>query len=117
MDALNYLEEKTRMTNGCEIECYKCPLTEEYPCATMEKLYPERCIEIVEQWSKKNPIRTYLSDLLEKYPNISLSSDKTFPNGICPSSLGLKNLEGYCSISWCKFCWSQRMPEDTLQGL
>ena len=109
MDALKYLEEKKRMTDECRIKCNECLLAERETCAVMEILYPEICIEIVEQWSKENPVRTYLSDLLEKYPSIPMSSDKTYPKGICPSSLGLKNIEGKCCTSLCKVCWSQRM--------
>ena len=79
MDAVKFIKEMGRMckkhlttTVGtfeyecgdclflCEIDgsCYRGDLTE----------FPEEAVEIVEQWSKEHPIKTYKDDFLEKFP-------------------------------------------------
>lgn len=56
--------------------------------------YPEEYVEIINQWSRKHPKQTYLSKLLEVFPNAKLDDDGT-PKNICPGGLGLT--EGVCS--------------------
>ena len=40
--------------------------------------YPEQAVEIVEKWAKENPVKTYLSVLLEKLPHVSWEGKKGF---------------------------------------
>lgn len=54
-------------------------------------LYPEKAIAIVQKWSDENPQKTFLSELLKNYPNVSLGDDGT-PN-FCPYRLGLMNID------------------------
>lgn len=126
----NYFNEKLRMTkrtkNGlCKIKCSNCPLCsnnngEGLSCPTFEMYYPEKAIEVVQKWSNANPQRTYLTDLLEKYPNIPLDNNGK-PSYVCPRDLGLMSAEncklGLMSVEDCKKdsnkcveCWNQSMP-------
>ena len=105
MDALKYLKEIHRM---CKLmkECTDCPfhgcgLT--FPCEGNEESAEykdaEKCISIVEKWSKGHPKKTRQSELLKMFPNAEIE------NGIavaCPKSLD-KNVE--CELlSHCDEC-------------
>lgn len=91
----NYFTEKLRMTkrtkNGlCKIKCSNCPLCsnnngEGLSCPTFEMYYPEKAIEVVQKWSDEHPQKTYLTELLENYPNAEL--DHGVPRG-CLKKLG-----------------------------
>lgn len=93
----NYLAEKRRMTKRtrkglCKIDCFVCPLCSEnngtsglVSCTTFEMLNPEKAIEIVQKWSDEHPQKTYLTELLEKYPNAEL--DHGVPK-VCLKKLG-----------------------------
>lgn len=95
-----YFAEKQRMVKlqtgeVCEISCEECPLSsmnngEGIVCSDFETCYPEKAIEIVQRWSNAHPQKTYLTELLDKYPNVLLNDDGT-PEGICPHQLGLKS--------------------------
>lgn len=91
----NYFTEKLRMTkrtkNGlCKIKCSNCPLCsnnngEGLSCPTFEMYYPEKAIEVVQKWSDEHPQKTYLTELLENYPNAEL--DHGVPR-VCLKKLG-----------------------------
>mgnify|MGYP000303004493 FL=1 len=113
----NYLSEKLRMTkrtkNGlCKIKCSNCPLCsnnngEGLSCPTFEMYYPEKAVKAVQRWSDEHPQRTYLTELLDKYPNVLLNDDGT-PEGICPHQLGLKSSIVDCKNGYdCPKCWNQ----------
>lgn len=127
-----YFAEKARMTKQqkggpCELNCIDCPLSirnngVSIPCSNFEILYPEQAIEIVQRWSDKHPQKTYLTDLLEKYPNIPLDNNGK-PSYVCPHDLGLMSAEncklGLMSVEDCKKdsnknkcveCWNQPIP-------
>lgn len=77
MDAIKYLVEKNRMTKNCGISCTDCPLAisnngTDSTCCTFEYRSPEKCISIVEEWSKNHPIKTRQSELLKMFPNVVL---------------------------------------------
>lgn len=113
----NYLSEKLRMTkrtkNGlCKIKCSNCPLCsnnngEGLSCPTFEMYYPEKAVKAVQRWSDEHPQRTYLTELLDKYPNVLLNDDGT-PEGIRPHQLGLKSSIVDCKNGYdCPKCWNQ----------
>lgn len=92
----NYFAEKQRMTkrhrlNGvsygmCELNCTDCPLSLSnngvgVPCTDFEMLYPKQAIASVQKWSDEHPQKTYLTELLEKYPNALIGDDGT-PEGL-----------------------------------
>ena len=70
----NYFKEKRRMTEGClPPSCRTCELAwdkngKNLSCNRFEPTYPLEAIAIIQAWSNANPIKTYLSDFLEKFP-------------------------------------------------
>lgn len=111
----NYFIEKRRMTkrtaNGlCKLGCSNCPLysrsnNKGLTCTDFEAFYPEKAIKIVQKWSDEHPRKTYLSEFLKNYPNAWLN-EKGIPKRMCPSMLGLKDLED-CGERNCVECWNQ----------
>lgn len=93
----------------CELDCSNCPLcsrnnNKKRLCTDFEILYPKEAIAIVQKWSDENPQRTYLAELLEKFPNAPLNEDG-IPNNICPNYLGLKR--NCIDSDNCVQCWNQ----------
>lgn len=120
----NYFAEKRRMvkadkTGTCRIKCEKCPLGSrnngtnyKICCTELERCYSKEAVKIVQRWSDRHPQKTYLTELLEKYPNVLLNDDGT-PEGMCPHQLGLKDSIADCQIGYdCVACWNQPPIED-----
>lgn len=115
-----YFAEKQRMVKlqtgeVCEISCEECPLSsmnngENIVCSDFETCYPEKAIETVQKWSNEHPQKTYLTELLKNYPNAKLGENGV-PMNMCPSILGLKDLED-CGERNCVECWNQPMPAE-----
>ena len=120
MDAVMYLKEKARMTDACNISCDICPLSCRNTgliigCKDLEANVAEKAIEIVEAWSKDHQRKTYLSDFLEKYPNVKIDS-YGIPYGICVEHLGYIDRckhkdEPEITVNTCKKCWNTPMEE------
>lgn len=127
--AENYFAEKRRMTTKrkleggpyiCTIDCNICPLdrlnngaSNEISCTEFEALYPEKAIAIVQKWSDEHPQRTYLSELLEHFPNVPLHATG-IPKDICPFHLGLMSKDD-CRNDRnrnCVNCWNQAIEDD-----
>lgn len=114
----NYFIEKKRMLKAtestvCRVGCAKCPLSagnnnKGICCTDFEVLYSEKAIAIVQKWSNAHPQKTYLSELLEHYPNASLHDDGT-PH-LYPSDLGWNDSRKCREQSNCVECWSQIIP-------
>lgn len=109
----NYFAEKRRMTKRCKLGCSNCPLSrmnnnKGQSCTAFEMLYPEKAIAAVQKWSDEQPQKTYLSELLKNYPNAKLGENGV-PMNMCPSILGLKDLEN-CGERSCVECWNQFIP-------
>ena len=112
MDAIKYFKVKVRMTHKCRMDCSKCPLyrhnnEKNVSCIDLEEMYPESAVEIVEKWEKENPVKTYLSVLLEKFPH-----GKRKPFGapvVCPRDLF--NIDQACPGTSCKDCWNRECEE------
>lgn len=112
MDAKEFFRERERMLNAfgrtggkCDgVSCDNCPLhQDERGCWDTEET-----VDIVEAWSKENPKKTYLSVLLEAFPNATLDS-----NGvpyICLCRLGF-NGGGNCANTPCIDCWNREYKE------
>lgn len=99
----NYFAEKERLCASIS-ECINCPLRHGNDCTNIENKYPKRVISIVQRWSDEHPRKTYLTELLEKYPNIVLRDDGT-PKYLCPYQLGITNSKD-CN-NGCSRCWNQ----------
>ena len=117
----NYLSERRRMTKQqavgvCKLNCANCPLSEknndmDISCSTLEILYPEKTVAIVQKWSDEQPQKTYLSEFLKHYPNAELSHG--VPKA-CLKKLGVvsgcaKTKEG--DLISCYTCWNQAIEE------
>lgn len=77
MDAVEYLKQKNRMTNNYTIACNTCPLAIEnnnrnLVCANFVRHYIEEAVEIVENWAKEHPAKTYKDVFLEKFPDAKI---------------------------------------------
>lgn len=126
MDAIKYLKEKARMIgadrdHACNFHCEECQLKKENNgtgafCTVVEIVHPEKTVEIVEKWSKEHPRKTYLEDLMEKYPNVLLN-ERGLPVQMCPYGLGYKKdpcFDGItgtaiCDEQTCFDCWNTPM--------
>ena len=76
------------MADNCHILCRDCPLI----IAVNWKLnYPEKAVEIVEKWAKENPVKTYLSVLLEKLPKCRWTRKVFLYHFVLKISTGEKN--------------------------
>lgn len=116
--AVNFIKEKHRMTNHCRIRCAECPLSmsnngtdNKMTCDDLEKQYPEKAVEIVQKWSDEHPQKTYLSELLRAFPKAILDLDGKTPLNMCPSMLGLKEINNCHSPEDCIKCWNQPIEE------
>lgn len=115
MDAIEFLKEKKRMCKSLQLQkgsCHNCSLSNKNNnttlyCTDFITDYPEKTVEIVEQWSKSHPRKTILDDFRGKFPNAVLVCG--IPVGICPQKLGY--------IKECKFnrcgtdCWKIPLDE------
>lgn len=115
MNAVDYLKEKARMTNNCNGGCDECPLRSEengegIGCTEFEGEFPEQAIEIVKKWAKENPVKTYLSVLLEKFPNTKLH--KSIPETFCPYHIFKTNKPCYDGYLPCVDCWNREYKEE-----
>ena len=70
MDAVEFLNEGTRMCNSYEA-CVGCPMYPTDDCC-MVKMNLKQMIRIVEQWAKEHPVKTRQSEFLKIFPNASL---------------------------------------------
>jgi len=113
MKAVDYLKEKARMCE--ENTCYDCRLTfgdwdRKSPCLDTERDKSEQAVTIVEKWAKENHVKTYLSVLLEKFPNTKLE-DKC-PN-LCPDDIfGITTEPKECCEMKCIDCWNREYKEE-----
>lgn len=122
--AENYFAEKQRMTKKhklnhggytCKLNCVDCPLSHlnngsTMLCSDFETLYPEKAIAIVQKWSDEHPQNTYLSELLEHFPNVPLH-DNGIPEDICPFHLGFMSKDDCRKDYNCVKCWNQPIEE------
>lgn len=106
MDAVTFLKEKNRLTKQCSIKCSECRLSfikneKDLTCSVFEKEYPEKVVEIVENWSKEHPIKTRQNEFLKIYPNVMRDKDVI---GICPLAVDtkFKCCEKYIDCVTCK---------------
>ena len=115
MNAVEYLKAKARFCTGI---CNICPLNsnnneEKLYCDDLEIERPEIAVELVEKWAKENPVKTYLSVLLEKLPKAVLGEDGT--PAICPHNLFGGKKWDKCkgsTFGGCEICWNREYKEE-----
>ena len=114
MEAVEYLKVRARM---CKVGCARCILSNRYNgrailCEVLQRDYPEEAVRMVEEWAKENPVKTYLSVLLEKFPNTKLNNKGT-PTCICPNMIF--KVENGCrngQFMACIDCWNREYKEE-----
>lgn len=114
---MNYFIEKSRMIKQqkdgvCKLDCSDCPLSNSnngtgISCSYFETGYPEEAIAIMQKWSDEHPPKTYLSELLEHFPNVPLTVTG-IPEDICPFHLGFMSKDDCRNDRNCIKCWNQR---------
>lgn len=106
----NFLREKLRMCNSYADACGVCPLRKAsinagFACAPYVFSFPDRAVEIVQEWSDEHPQKTRLDDLKEKYPKFEVH-----PNGypcLRPFMFGYCKDCGSCALSPTSVCWDE----------
>lgn len=119
MEFTDYMSIKRRIVKTsnlgfCNIECLECPLSDKHNgigvgCQTFETRYPEKAEDIVKQWAKEHPKKTYMEDFLEKFPKAE-KDEHGIPE-VCRKNIygGTKHCSNYDS---CTECWNEPMEED-----
>jgi len=115
MEYIKAMETKQRVHDKYFNRCTACPLHAmnngiKCGCDSLIFKYPEKAEEILKKWDKENPVKTFLSDFLEKYPKAPLSESGA-PTNICPHYLG------YCKDSCddfndCLKCWNRPLESE-----
>ena len=83
---VDFMRELNRMHKAFD-ECRNCPLSgwkrepRGLDCNEFVKHYTEQTISIVQKWSDEHPVMTWMSKLVEKFPNAEKISMIT---GACP---------------------------------
>ena len=100
MDAVEFLNEGTRMCNSYEA-CVGCPMEQTDDCCMLE-MNLKQMISIVEQWAKEHPVKTRQSELQKLFPDLALE-DGWFC--MCPKYVGQKKcIDGPLEKSTCDKC-------------
>lgn len=94
-----------------ETHCSKCPFSkysdfEECCCDDVESHKPTKAVDLVEEWGKNHPTKTYIEDFLEKFPSASKRASKI------PTVCRQEIYSGVCSFGVdCYKCWNEAMEE------
>lgn len=119
MDAVKFLQERSRMCNSLSPGCEGCRMNEEKPvtsgCYRWMLENPERAVKIVEEWSVAHPRKTRKSVFLEQYPEALVFDGGTL--SACPVlfSSEYRNAYGGCASPYgsCAECrrefWMQEV--------
>ena len=73
MDAVEFLNEGTRMCNSYEA-CVGCPMEQTDDCCMIE-MNLKHMISIVEKWAKEHPVKTRQSEFLKQWPDAEIGYD------------------------------------------
>ena len=87
-------------------KCDDCPLNDMY-CGDCVSTLPDSADEIVDEWVKEHPIKTYAMDFFEKFPNAP-KGEKGTPN-ICPHQIYPEIDANYRCCENCLKCWNREM--------
>ena len=105
MDAIEFLNEGTRMCNSYEV-CVGCPMEQTDDCC-MVKMNLKQMISIVEQWIKEHPVKTRQSEFLKQWPDAEIGDDGHPSVDPCQLHKEMTNVEvhdGYCNKYGCDEC-------------
>jgi len=103
MDAVKFLKEKNRMTKNCKVWCKDCSLQikdDDGDCMLYNKDSSEKAVEIVETWSKENPVRSYYDVMIEVFPKIDFNEITCIDEFL--------GTDTDCNGDGCEKCWKAR---------
>lgn len=99
MDAIEFVEQMRRMEKNAGRK-YRIFLDS-----------PEDVVAEVEEWAKKNPVKTRQSAFLEQYPNCMMDGDGTV--GMCPRNVDKNYICDVNRFAGCPNCrrefWMQEV--------
>ena len=101
------IKDLKRMCKSCKKNCNDCPLDSK--CNGCIISLPDNADEIVDKWIEEHPVKTYLQDFFEKFPNAP-KGEKGTPK-ICPHEIYPEIDANYSCCENCLKCWSQEMKE------
>ena len=107
MDAIKFVNEMVRMCAEYP-KCDGCPVAvqnDDEDC--MAKVPAEQMVAIVEEWAKKNPVKTRQSVFLEQWPEANIDNLNVLE--VCPASISTsyRNEYGGCANIGVN-CWDCR---------
>ena len=117
MDFIEYMKIKQRMVKyslkmrACMEDCGECAFHTQNNslkchCSDVELIDPELAENIVKQWAKEHPQKTYAQDFFEKLPN-ARKDNNGIPTACRQFVYGTK-----CeNIGNCMDCWNEPMEE------
>lgn len=118
MDVSAFFKEYDRMChyhrNGCD--CGDCPLIrfiedQQGTCLEICKRYPEKSAELVENWAKEHPAKTYKSIFLEEFPTAMVDADDC-PRICITYIFGPDERPDWCRDYRCFDCWNREAPNE-----
>lgn len=97
MDAIEFVKQLRRLNEKGVPKNYFI-----YPYAGEFDSSPEDVVTEVEEWAKKNPVKTRQSMFLEQYPEAELTKDGVI--SICPIavSAAYRDETGDCAVAYCQ---------------
>lgn len=104
MDAIKFIMTKNRMCKA-KGACANCPIDKHdllCDCVDASESELKKMVEIVEQWGKENPVKTYKDDFMEKFPKAELYSSGA-PKCCKKQVYGLEE----CENDNCSDCWNE----------
>lgn len=91
--------------------CHECPLNDTC-CGDSVSALPDNADEIVDEWVSEHPVKTYMQDFFEKFPNAG-RNEKNIPMTrggiICRKSLYVDTLPCIYGNEGCGKCWNQEV--------
>jgi hypothetical protein len=114
MDALKFIEERSRMCKLFSPGCEGCRIDEAKPVMSECVLWmienPEKAVEIVERWSQEHPPKTRQDVFLEQWPNAVIYEDGVLDIAPCRVD---RPATGRCDGTTCGDCrrefWMQEV--------
>ena len=85
--------------------CGECPLNDTWSCSVSG--LSDNADEIVDKWVLEHPVKTYMQDFFEKFPNAP-RKEKVTPK-ICPQYIYPELANDCCGK--CLECWNREMKE------
>lgn len=107
-----YLKEKLRMCKSYQKyeDCEKCGFGKvSLDCDSFALENPYDAIEIVQKWSDEHPPKTFLDDVLEKFPK---AKRETIITDLCPKTLGYEKGFRCDGTEDCEKCWNRPYLEE-----